>query len=74
MDLVNEEFGTRYEIHSSAAELFSDDPPPNKGSSPAQKQKAASLAGTWANLLGGTDLVSSDTDDDSYRCPLDSLR
>ncbi len=65
LDILNEEFETGYELDTPAAELM-------QGNAFEQQQHnahgpSAGAGGTWATLLGGADLVSSDTDDDSYR-------
>lgn len=65
LDLLSEEFDTQYEIEDSADRLFTEDTFKNRAVAPLNGGQAG---GTWASLLGGVDLVSSDTDDDSYRC------
>lgn len=64
-DLLNEEFGTSYEIDHPSEDLMNDELFVRGDST--QDQASLPATGTWANLLGGSDLVSSDTDDNSYR-------
>jgi len=63
MDMINEEFGTAYELDSPAAGLF-EDAEAMQRKSKAENGGGGAAGGTWAALLGGGDLVSSDTDDD----------
>lgn len=69
LDLLNEEFETSYEIDTPAAELLHEGVFEQQHETQGQ---AGGVGGTWASLLGGADLVSSDTDDDSYRYPATS--
>lgn len=64
LDILNEVFGTIYELEHPAADLFKDNALSRQE---APEGEIAAAAGTWASLLGCADLVSSDTDDDSYK-------
>lgn len=64
LDLLNEEFETSYELDTPAAELMREGSVEQHQNAESQ---AGAVGGTWASLLGGADLVSSDTDDESYR-------
>ncbi len=63
LDVINEEFGTSYELDSPAADLLEDAEVLQRKGKPAGGG-AGAAGGTWAALLGGGDLVSSDSDDD----------
>jgi hypothetical protein len=63
LDMINDEFGTAYELDSPAVGLFEDAEVLQRKVLP-EIGGVGAAGGTWAALLGGGDLVSSDTDDD----------
>ena len=66
LDLINEEFETGYELDTPAAAVLDSSGPALRRQS-SKGAGGAGGGGTWASLLGGNDLVSSDTGDDDYR-------
>jgi len=68
LDIINEEFGTSYELEFPAADLLDDAEELQRKGKP-EEGGGGTAGGTWAALLGGGDLVSSDSDDDyEWKC------
>ena len=77
MDMINESFEFRYELETSAHTVFKDVGSLLKkpGSNAATEGVGKRDSRTWSSwfLLTSEELVSSDTDDNSYRYAVHSL-